>query len=418
MALSLKELKESVLAELSEIRNNQDLLKSDMQQLIQNQMKQSSSLEQFEKIQTKLDNQVHNISTTISSLPRTLSGKPVPASTTFTFPAPSVAQPLPETVLSHPYGSTGKATFCDQVPPTPNLAPPPKPTQSYSESPTLPTTRLATSKRHKVLFIADSIERKDVDVRHLEEATNTLIYKEKAYGAHYKRNYSYAVLQGSSTDITNLDTSSRHPASLEYLKQEVFIASQNMIVTARNIIVNNPQIEKVLILDRIPRFDLDSTDPTQLKPMLSQYGNEVLRSELQKCDVKEKISVGSHSLPNHWQQNLYGHPARRGYDGIHLNGPDGKNHYTRSVCNVLQRFLTKHSREFHDHVIPSLKTGIQSADETSAAPKSTLRSGSGSTKKPAKPDSVFIDIDSTVLSDDLQYSYPIPTYNPFSVLGN
>ena len=128
-------------------------------------------------------------------------------------------------------------------------------------------------------------------MRHLEEATNTLIYKEAAYGAGYKanafkpnqnfiqasmnlptkRDYSYAVLQGSSIDVSNLDTN----ANIEFLKQEVFIASQNMISAARNIVLTNPRIQKVLILDRPPRFDPLATDSANLKPKLSEYANEV-----------------------------------------------------------------------------------------------------------------------------------------------
>ena len=110
------------------------------------------------------------------------------------------------------------------------------PTSQSSPTFSKKSQRLQTSKRPKVLFIADSIGTNS-DIRHLEEATNTLIYTEKAFGAAYKadaykphenfynvarysstkRNYSFAVLQGSSTDITNLDTTSSH--HLEYLKQ-------------------------------------------------------------------------------------------------------------------------------------------------------------------------------------------------------
>ena len=76
-----------------------------------------------------------------------------------------------------------------------------------------------------------------------------MIYREKAFGAQYKPDafkpnanfayvsmnasskcdYKYAVFQGSTTDITNLDTSSG-TANYEFNKQEVFIASQNMII--------------------------------------------------------------------------------------------------------------------------------------------------------------------------------------------
>ena len=106
--------------------------------------------------------------------------------------------------------------------------------------------RLPTSQRPKVLFIADSIG-SNVDHRHLEEATNSMIYIEEAYGAEYKpdafrphenfnyvsntapskRIYKYAILQGSSTDITDLDTAQVNHAQMEFLKKEVFIEAKH-----------------------------------------------------------------------------------------------------------------------------------------------------------------------------------------------
>ena len=302
-----------------------------------------------------------------------------------------------------------------------------------------------------------------------------MIYIEDAYGAEYKpdafrphenfnyvsntapskRIYNYAILQGSSTDITYLDTAQVNHAQMEFLKQEVFIASQNMVSAARNIILKNPGVEKVLILDRTPRFDLPSADPNQLKSILSEYGNKVFRDVLENCDVKAKISIASHTLPSELQQNLYGHPDRRGYDGIHLNGPDGRNHYTRSVCNILQRFLSKTAREPHHHTIPRdqpevntkknppvaplYKTQqaasvvipiVQDSPATSShripqpaasspsppaasAPPSSHSSTSFSRPLPA--DSVVIDID---VPDSVQYLYSVPTSNLFNLLGN
>ena len=81
-----------------------------------------------------------------------------------------------------------------------------------------------------------------------------------------------------------------------------------------------------------PKYNLPalSTDPAQLKPKLSEYGNKVLREELEKCDVKHKIFICPHSLPKEPQENLYGPPDRRGYDGIHLYGSEGQNHLTEA----------------------------------------------------------------------------------------
>ena len=375
----------------------------------------------------------------------------------FSKPSPSTRSslevPLPETNVNN------KNSFTTPTPP-PNCTPPPQtfpsPRNTDQQSHSLRTARLQTSKRPKVVFIADSIG-SIADVRHLEEATNTLIYSKKAYGASYKsdaykpnenfvyvaknaaqkRNYSFAVLQGSSTDITNLHTSSPNH-NLEFLKQEVTIASKNMITAARNILLTNPGIQKVIILDRTPRFDVATADPFHLKSNLSEYGNRVFREELANSDVKNKVFIASHTLPQQFQQNLYGHPEQYNFDGIHFNGSDGANHYTRSLCNILQSFFSSFSREPHNHTIPIIpaptadgRTVLPEVDPsaTSSLPSAPPKSFNFIPAKPASSkapnsSSVIIDIEPELCTPDqtTQYnqtwSYNIPTYNPFTVLGN
>ena len=186
--------------------------------------------------------------------------------------------------------------------------------------------------------------------------------------------------------------------------QEAAIASRNMVSAARTILMKNPNVRKVLILDRTPRFDTKSADPLHLKSKLSDYANRILREEREKIDVKAQVVIAPHSLPGQFQENLYGHPDSHLFDGIHLLGKDGRNHYTRSVCNILQNFLSDHTRELHNHNIPR----IQQASPTLSR---------------SKPDHVVINIESEnppadVITCSGSYSYTIPTSNSFSVLGN
>ena len=455
MAQNFKELKASIDAQLSEIRNDQESLRVDIKQLVQDNTVLHTSFNRFEKLQSNVESQVQNISTFISTLSRTPAPAPVPSVPIPPSRSPSMAPPVSSS-LEVPETSTGYSDTAEDSPAYPNrmfvpLKQRAQPSSEYSSPSTFkPTsnpqpsahqsTRMQTSKRPKILLIADSIGR-NVDVRHLEEATNTLIYTEEAYGAEYrpdafrphdnfrnasinapsKEKFKYAILQGSSTDITDLDTSQASHAQIEFLKQEVFVASQNMVSAARNIIINNPGIEKVLILDRVPRFDLPSADPNQLKSKLSEYGNKVFRDVLQNCDVKAKISVAFHSLPSQLQQNLYGHPDRLGYDGIHLYGKDGRNHYTRSVCNILQRFLSKTAREPHNHIIPRIQQETNN-DPHRLPLRKTMSTAATAPAAPAAPTgpaaSVVIDMEPPVSPQVPQFYYSVPTYNPFNVLGN
>ena len=439
MAQTLKVMQESILAQLSEILKNQKLLKDSINQISLTQSSQSKGIDNLQATQRKIQEQVESISISVLKL-----DKPRESSD----PLPPEPVPVPPTVPLASFSTPPPRQSCEQTISQPNpssmisVALP----NSSSEPPNMnipPSKRIPTSKRPKVLFIADSIGR-NIDLRHLEEATNTLIYKEKAFGASYKpdalrpyenfnsvsmtalkkKNYSYVILQGAATDITNLETSFSPSSNLHYFKQEAFLASQNMITAARNILLANSNVKKVLILERIPRFDPQSADPNQIKQELSDYANNVLKEELDKCDLKSRISLGIHSLPKELQPNLYGHPTAPYFDGVHLRGPDGRNHYTRSVCNILQNFFVTHSREPHNHVIPRIPPHVQNHQKTTNSPFfSTLKTIPSSSNNLKKPDHVIIDIDSEpenmeINCTETHYCYTIPTYNPFSLLEN
>ena len=441
MAQSLKELKASFDAQMSEIRRDQETLINDMKKLSQDNVLSHESFSKMEKLQCSTYGQLQNIASLISSLSSTSARDDIP----LTVPMPNRETPAPPPTAGIPRTSVPilpssssssleapeapaniKKAVPRSEPPSVYSSPSYSKTQSKPRPPTQHlTARLPTSERSKVLFIADNIG-SNADIRHLEEATNTMIYIEEAFGAAFKNdaarpyenfihasmnapakhNFKYAVLQGSSSDITDLNTSEASHSNIEFLKQEVHVASQNMISAARHIVLNNPGIEKVLILDRIPRFDLRSADPSQLKSKLSDYGNKVLRDVLSSCDVRAKICVAAHDLPTELQQNLYGHQDRRGYDGIHLHGPDGRNHYSRSLCNIFQRFLSENARESHNHIIPRKK------------PEPITRNTHPSPPHPMKKqEAVIIDMDTP---DDcgFQYQYSVPTFNHYDVLGN
>ena len=71
--------------------------------------------------------------------------------------------------------------------------------------------------------------------------------------------YDVLLLQASSTDITNIDTTK--PGRMEYFKQCAVISSENMFNVAVNA-VNNTDVSKVIIMERIPRLDRVNDDPS------------------------------------------------------------------------------------------------------------------------------------------------------------
>ena len=116
------------------------------------------------------------------------------------------------------------------------------------------------------------------------------------------------------------------------------------------------------------------------------------------------------------QKNLYGDPGQQNFDGIHLLGPDGRNHFTRSVCNILQSVMVSHSREPHFHVIP--KTTPRPCPIPLAPASPSIRSPVTSNLQARKPDHFVIDIESENINHEECNLYTIPVSNSFSVLGN
>ena len=178
-----------------------------------------------------------------------------------------------------------------------------------------------------------------------------------------------------------------------------------MVSAATTIIKNNPGIEKVILLDRTPRFDLKSADPSGLKSRLSIYGNNVFRDELAKTDFKDKIFIAAHSLPSEPYSTVYGDPSVWGFDGIHLYGKDGRKFYTNSLCGILQQVFSRSSRSFHNHLRPiSPQNSPKHVSVIFKAPSSSSHSCS-----PSDPSSS---------SNDIQHQYSVPVSNMFSNLGN
>ena len=148
----------------------------------------------------------------------------------------------------------------------------------------------------------------------------------------------------------------------------------------------------------------------------------LLKQELDKSEMKDKIFVAPHSLPKHFQENIYGHPLNPRFDGIHLNGPDGSNHYTGSLCNILQCFIPEFSRESHNHDIPRFHP--PSSPESTIPSCSRMLPTTSYSRTSNKPDSVVIDIDVDTASSTKEPVdrhvpfYTIPTHNYFTLLGN
>ena len=140
----------------------------------------------------------------------------------------------------------------------------------------------------------------------LEKATKSKIKRRKAYGHVRASNQTFPeknftdivpkemsenkpdvlVLQRDSITLTNLSPG----APQEYARQEVMLASYNMVTVATNALAANPQLQHVVVMEAVPRFDG--------KEQLNDYGNKMLHKAKQESDSshKNKVTIGVHNL--------------------------------------------------------------------------------------------------------------------------
>ena len=148
--------------------------------------------------------------------------------------------------------------------------------------------------------------------------------------------FSQLVIGAPSVDITNLDTSNlTKNDNVEIFKQKVHVSCQNIITVAESAIRNHPELEKVVIVEHAPRFDLEEVDPTGLKPRLAVFANNTLNKLQHSSEMKDKIVIGKHSLDK-LHSRMYKDERTGRYDGLHMYGVNGFFMYTESVLKIIQ----------------------------------------------------------------------------------
>ena len=95
---------------------------------------------------------------------------------------------------------------------------------------------------------------------------------------------------------------------------------------------------KVVILTRLPRYDLPDVDPKQIKNKLSQYGNNVLTNLWMKNGCPNNIIIADQNLGCYGELRIkrFGDDQDALYDGIHMTGTLARQHYTNSVLRIFQ----------------------------------------------------------------------------------
>ena len=195
----------------------------------------------------------------------------------------------------------------------------------------------------KIAWVGDSISH-HVDFAELEKVTKTKIKRRKAYGSvsascqkfpHSNftdvvpkelgdKEADILILQASSVDLTNIPAD----APREYSMQQAVVSSENMITVAKSALTANPNIQKVIVMQTVDRYDE--------KHGLNKYAQQKLE-EASKRANDPRIMIGKHNLEcdGAIRASRFGDSRTERVDGVHLRGNSGMISYTRSVANIL-----------------------------------------------------------------------------------
>ena len=198
-----------------------------------------------------------------------------------------------------------------------------------------------------------------------------------------------------------------------------------MFETAQTIIEENETIEKVVILDRTPRFDGKVTDPFGLKNKLAEYGNRQNAFELEKSR-SSKIVIGKHSII--CNEQTYGNPNNQDCDGFHMRGPKGSESYTKSVISILSQNLHLQPKlvNFQPSSIPKRNKRQNEANfQPSSRQESNFPPGATSFQPSGIQESKFSRNERNVTSTPFSkssnpsvFQFAVKTFNRFSTLLN
>ena len=145
-----------------------------------------------------------------------------------------------------------------------------------------------------------------------------------------KQEYDTLVLDGGVNEISNIDTSQDFIANIDVWKQKVANDSINMFRIAEESLTQNKTLKKVVVLKRIFRCD----DP--IKQSLSEFANSVYDEIWNKRGRPSNIYIADQKLncDGKLRAQRYGGAYDRSFDGVHLRGELGTQHYTRSMIDV------------------------------------------------------------------------------------
>ena len=144
------------------------------------------------------------------------------------------------------------------------------------------------------------------------------------------RAYTHLVLLSPTSDLTNLGE-----VPQDQHRELAKRSASNMYHTMVRALATTPSLEKVSIFEMFPRAD------SVLLSTLTLIYNTTLRELVANSPLSQasKITVLGHptltTSSEAKKEAMFGLPSRRGCDGIHFRGAEGRAAYTNSIIEGL-----------------------------------------------------------------------------------
>ena len=192
-----------------------------------------------------------------------------------------------------------------------------------------------------------------------------------------------------------------------------------MFKLAEESLKKNPNLQKVIILKSLPRYDSARTDPNSIKNKLNQIGNTFYDTLWMQSGCPSNIQIADQNLDcqGPLRRERFGNPGqvgrdRKPWDGIHMRGAFAAQHYTNSLVRIISdlspHFPRQAAADFH-RSCPQAIYQSRARSNQSSYQRSRLPANHNTGNKAANHN-----------TGNMQgrYSYHVPTKNRFNGLEN
>ena len=309
--------------------------------------------------------------------------------------------------------------------------------------------KIRKRKKKKITWIGTSISANVLDKKKVENDCNIEVNVIKAYNIKEEKETSFfkdanlaattakvmkeketdvLVLESGNIEITDLRTNDAMMDTrkqLENYKQDWFNKveqdSINLFHIAENALEQNKELEKVVILKRLPRYDRSSTDLLAIKSELSTFANSVLDQQWIKRGSNKQIKVVEIDLKcsesKHLKNIIYGNINDANYDGIHLRGKAASRHFNYRAVQVLKPiFQVTNNNNSVDNVICGVNCQQTLYQRQKRTNQRTAYKSNSKYEQDIKSNSVTLTAPhrrtyASVVQGETNYQYNIPTNN-------